>query len=81
MEAPVIRLVNSIFSQAIREGASDIHISPQQNNISLRFRIDGRLYEVPSPPKSWGFPSRQGSRSSPAWTSRSQECPRMDVLR
>ncbi len=56
VEAPVIRLVNSIFSQAIREGASDIHISPQQNNISLRFRIDGRLYEVPSPPKSLGLP-------------------------
>lgn len=56
VEAPVIRLVNSIFSQAIREGASDIHISPQQNNISLRFRIDGKLYEVPSPPKSLGLP-------------------------
>ncbi len=56
VEAPVIRLVNSIFSQAIREGASDIHISPQQHNISLRFRIDGRLYEVPSPPKSLGLP-------------------------
>ena len=56
VEAPVIRLVNSIFSQAIREGASDIHISPQQQNMSLRFRIDGRLYEVPSPPKSLGLP-------------------------
>ncbi|NPU85339.1 MAG: type II/IV secretion system protein [Syntrophaceae bacterium] len=56
VEAPVIRLVNSIFSQAIREGASDIHVSPQQHNISLRFRIDGKLYEVPSPPKSLGLP-------------------------
>ncbi len=51
-QAPVIRLVNSIFSQAIREGASDVHISPQQNSIQLRFRIDGKLHDVPSPPKS-----------------------------
>ncbi|HOI74675.1 MAG TPA: GspE/PulE family protein [Syntrophales bacterium] len=56
VEAPVIRLVNSIFSQAVREGASDIHISPQQNNVSLRFRIDGKLQEVPSPPKSLSLP-------------------------
>lgn len=51
-EAPVIRLVNTIFVQAVREGASDIHISPQQNSIQLRFRIDGKLHEMPSPPKS-----------------------------
>jgi len=56
VEAPVIRLVNSIFSQAVREGASDIHISPQQNNVSLRFRVDGKLQEVPSPPKSLALP-------------------------
>ena len=51
-EAPVIRLVNTIFSQAIREGASDIHISPQQNSVQIRFRIDGKLYDVPAPRKS-----------------------------
>lgn len=51
-EAPVIRLVNSIFSQAVRDGASDIHISPQHDNVQLRFRIDGKLLEVPSPPKA-----------------------------
>ena len=55
-EAPVIRLVNSIFGQAIREGVSDIHISPQQHNIQMRFRIDGKLHEVPSPPKSLFLP-------------------------
>ena len=55
-EAPVVRLVNSIFSQAIREGASDIHISPQQHIIQLRFRIDGKLHEVPSPPKALSLP-------------------------
>jgi len=52
-EAPVIRLVNTIFGQAVREGASDIHISPQQNNVQVRFRIDGKLHDVPAPPKSF----------------------------
>ena len=55
-EAPVIRLVNSIFAQAIRDGASDIHISPQQNTVQLRFRIDGKLMDVPSPPKTLFLP-------------------------
>jgi len=55
-EAPIIRLVNSIFSQAVREGASDVHISPQQNSIQIRFRIDGKLHEVPSPQKSFFLP-------------------------
>jgi type IV pilus assembly protein PilB len=55
-EAPVVRLANSIFTQAIRDGASDIHISPQQHNVQLRFRIDGKLVEIPSPPKSLFLP-------------------------
>ncbi|MCG6533405.1 MAG: GspE/PulE family protein [Syntrophales bacterium LBB04] len=52
----VIRLVNSIFSNAIHESASDIHISPQQNTMQVRFRIDGKLHGMPSPPKSM-FPA------------------------
>jgi type IV pilus assembly protein PilB len=55
-EAPVVRLVNSIFTQAVREGASDIHISPQMNSLQVRFRIDGKLHDVPSPPKSLALP-------------------------
>ncbi|MGB5216803.1 MAG: GspE/PulE family protein [Smithella sp.] len=51
-EALVLRLTNSIFAQAVRNKASDIHISPRQNNVQLRFRIDGRLIEMPSPPKT-----------------------------
>ena len=50
--APVIRMVNWIISQAAREGASDIHISPEANHVQLRFRIDGKLREVPAPPKN-----------------------------
>jgi len=55
-EAPVVKLVNSIFAQAIRENASDIHISPQKNSVQIRFRVDGKLSEVPSPPKSLFLP-------------------------
>ncbi len=55
-EAPIIRLANSIFAQAVREGASDVHISPQKNSIQVRFRIDGKLHEVPSPPKTLFLP-------------------------
>ncbi len=51
-EAPVIRLVNSILSQAVREGASDIHISPEKDFVQVRFRVDGKLHDVPAPPKS-----------------------------
>jgi type IV pilus assembly protein PilB len=50
--APVVRMVNWIIAQAAREGASDIHISPESNYVQLRFRIDGKLREVPAPPKS-----------------------------
>ena len=55
-EAPVIRLVNSIVFQAVREGASDIHISPEHASSSVRFRIDGKLHEMPAPPKSMLMP-------------------------
>jgi type IV pilus assembly protein PilB len=55
-EAPIVRLVNSIFAQAVREGASDVHVSPQKNSIQIRFRIDGKLHEVPSPPKALFWP-------------------------
>jgi len=55
-EAPVVRLVNSILSQSVREGASDIHISPEKESVQIRFRVDGRLHEVPAPPKSMFLP-------------------------
>ena len=55
-EVPVVRLVNSILSQGVREGASDIHISPEKESVQVRFRVDGRLHEVPAPPKSMFLP-------------------------
>lgn len=55
-EAPIIRLVNSILAQAVREGASDVHVSPEKDYVQMRFRVDGRLHEVPAPPKSMVMP-------------------------
>jgi len=50
-EAPVIRLVNTVITQAVREGASDIHLSPEKEYVEIRFRVDGKLHQVPAPPK------------------------------
>ena len=50
-EAPVIRLLNSILSEAVKERVSDIHIEPYERDLLVRFRIDGILYEKLSPPK------------------------------
>ncbi|MBU2630229.1 MAG: Flp pilus assembly complex ATPase component TadA, partial [Proteobacteria bacterium] len=54
-EAPIIRLVNSILTQAVQEGASDIHLSPEKDYIEIRFRVDGKLHHVPAPPKAMFF--------------------------
>ena len=48
-EAPVVKLVDLILRQAIKDRASDIHIEPFKENISIRYRIDGALYEIPPP--------------------------------
>lgn len=48
--APVIRLINAILSEAIKEGASDIHIEPFEKKLTVRFRIDGMLRTILSPP-------------------------------
>ncbi|NOZ63443.1 MAG: type II secretion system ATPase GspE [Caldiserica bacterium] len=50
-EAPVIKAVNLLISQGIRERASDIHIEPEEKEIRVRYRIDGILYKVQSLPK------------------------------
>lgn len=50
-QAPVIRLVNSIIAQGVNEKASDIHISPDKERIQIRFRVDGKLRDVPAPSK------------------------------
>jgi type IV pilus assembly protein PilB len=49
-QAPVVKFVNSLISEAVRRGASDIHIEPYEKKMRVRFRIDGTLYEIASPP-------------------------------
>ena len=49
--APVVRLVNAIFVDAVQAGASDIHIEPQQKGVNLRYRVDGVLRHVLTMPK------------------------------
>jgi type IV pilus assembly protein PilB len=50
-EAPVVKLVNMVMVDAIRRGASDLHWEPYEKNFRVRFRLDGVLHEMLSPPK------------------------------
>ncbi len=50
-EAPIIRLVNSLMFRAVKQTAIDIHIEPFEKELVIRFRIDGVLYDIMSPPK------------------------------
>ena len=50
-EAPIIKLVNHILYQAVKRDASDIHIEPFEKEVRVRYRIDGELYDVMTPPK------------------------------
>ncbi|MDR1294628.1 MAG: Flp pilus assembly complex ATPase component TadA [Bifidobacteriaceae bacterium] len=51
-DSPVVRYVNLLISQAIADGASDIHLEPAENELRVRYRIDGVLHETQSAPKS-----------------------------
>jgi type IV pilus assembly protein PilB len=51
-DAPVVRLVNLILTEAVRANASDIHVEPYEKSLRCRYRIDGVLHEVQSPPRS-----------------------------
>ncbi|MFN7915416.1 MAG: type IV-A pilus assembly ATPase PilB [Vicinamibacterales bacterium] len=52
-EAPVVRLVNVVLMSAIQKGASDIHIEPYEKELRVRYRIDGILYNIMSPPMKY----------------------------
>ncbi len=51
-EAPIVRFVNLVLNQAIRDKASDIHFEPFEHDFKIRYRIDGVLYEMAPPPKN-----------------------------
>ena len=50
-DAPIIRMLNALLSQAVREGASDIHVEPFESYSVVRFRVDGTLRDVVRPPR------------------------------
>jgi len=50
-DAPIIRLINALLTEAIKENASDIHIEPFEARLTVRFRVDGVLREVLNPPR------------------------------
>ena len=49
-QAPVVKFVNSIMADAVRKGASDIHVEPHEKQLRIRYRIDGVLYDMMTPP-------------------------------
>ncbi|MGA1841352.1 MAG: GspE/PulE family protein [bacterium] len=51
-EAPIVKLVDYIITNAINRLASDVHIEPREDNVLIRYRIDGVLYDIISPPKN-----------------------------
>jgi len=68
-EAPIIQAVNTFILQAIRAGASDIHLEPQDKEVRIRFRIDGILHDI----------SSTSSRVQPALVSRIKILSRMNI--
>lgn len=55
-DAPIIKFVDAVIKQAIRDKASDIHFEPFEKNFRVRYRVDGALYEMPPPPLSLARP-------------------------
>lgn len=55
-EMPIIKFVDVIIHQAIKDKASDIHFEPFEKNFRIRYRVDGALYEMPEPPRSLATP-------------------------
>ncbi|MBR7104912.1 MAG: type II/IV secretion system protein [Lentisphaeria bacterium] len=55
-DAPIIKFVDVVMQQAIRDKASDIHFEPFEKDFRIRYRVDGALYELPPPPRSLATP-------------------------
>jgi len=72
----IIRYVNQVLEQALRSGASDIHVEPFENRCRVRLRIDGNLNEIPPPRRRCSFRSSPASRSWRKWTSPRSASPR-----
>ncbi|MCP4708112.1 MAG: Flp pilus assembly complex ATPase component [Planctomycetes bacterium] len=67
--SPVVNLVNMSLMQAVKENASDVHVEPDENYVRIRYRIDGVLHDLMTPPREW----------HPAIISRIKVMGRMDI--
>ena len=55
-DAPIVKFVNLVLTQAVQDRASDIHFEPFENEYKIRYRVDGALYEITPPPKALAMP-------------------------
>ena len=55
-ETPIVKFVNLVLEQAIKDRASDIHFEPFEEEFKIRYRVDGALYEMSPPPNTWPCP-------------------------
>ena len=55
-DAPIVRFVDAVLYQAIKDKASDIHFEPFEHEFKIRYRVDGALYEMAPPPKNLAIP-------------------------
>ena len=79
-DAPIIRLINALLQEAIREDASDIHIETFERRLVVRLRVDGVLREVLTPKRELAPLLVSASRSWPVWISQKNVFPRMAVF-
>ena len=55
-DAPIVKFVNLVLTQAVQDRASDIHFEPFENEYKIRYRVDGALYEITPPPRALAMP-------------------------
>ncbi len=55
-QTPIVRFVNLVLARAVCDHASDVHFEPFENELKIRYRIDGALYEITPPPKAFALP-------------------------
>ncbi len=80
-DAPVIKLVHSIVAQAVQQGASDIHVNPEEGDTRVLFRVDGVLAPAATVKRAWPWASSRASRSWPTSTSPRSACRRTGASR
>ncbi len=79
-DAPIIRFINAVLTEAVKENASDVHIEPYENRLGVRFRVDGVLRKYCKHAAHWHHWSCHASRSCQSSTSPRSACHRMGAF-